>query len=39
MKNMLTNSVAARAIISMASRNFQLSNGIHNYNWKNILAI
>jgi predicted AAA+ superfamily ATPase len=39
MKNMLTNSVAAGAIISMASQNFQLSNGIHNYNWKNILAI
>jgi predicted AAA+ superfamily ATPase len=39
MKNMLTHSVAAGAIISMASQNFQLSNGIHNYNWKNILAI
>jgi len=39
MKNMLTHSIAAGAIISMASQNFQLSNGIQNYNWKNILAI
>jgi len=39
MKNELPNSVAAGAVISMASQNFHLVKGIQNYNWKNILAL
>jgi hypothetical protein len=39
MKKELKNSVAAGAVISMAAKDFQLADGIHNYGWSNTLAL